>query len=121
MNRSKFNQKTSTSNLKENSVVFFDKDDFGDLSIRRELVLEDFLPSKVHPLSELSFADRISSLQWNLKDGVIFKLFEDERGRGLQSSFAGAGELANLSGLKGKAKGFGWFTGDDFISTSEPH
>jgi len=65
-------------------------------------------PHKSHRLKS-GIHDDLSSLRWNLADGIVVVLYQDSDGEGNQIAVWGRGQFDSLGGFNDKATSWSWF------------
>lgn len=120
MNTRKITRESPKDVLREmqpNSVVLYDAASFGRTGSESTILLSEKSPWQIHSLKDLMLRDNVASIRWNINEGSIFKLFENQDGSGRQLSFSGAGQMPRLesAGESHAITAWGWFTSDQFI------
>jgi hypothetical protein len=81
-----------TNGVKRNTVVLYEHRKFDRKGRKRIISVSDYSPQLVHSLHTMDFKDCMSSLKWNLEDGVSIVFTEDHDGGGRKYQIWGQGQ-----------------------------
>jgi hypothetical protein len=92
----------------ENTVWLYKDSDFRNKETWLYIDPQAMEPRKSHRLKS-GIHDDLSSLRWNLADGIVVVLYQDVNGEGRQIAIWGRGQFDSLGGFNDKATSWSWF------------
>jgi hypothetical protein len=111
----------------ENTMWLYKDSDFRGNETWVHIDPQAMAPHKSHRLKS-GIHDDLSSLRWNLADGIVVVLYQDSNGEGSQIAIWGRGQFDSLGRFNDKATSWSWFrigekeskTLDDPLRATEP-
>jgi len=93
-----------------NSLVLYEDRNFKGGRIRIINVTE-YSPTSLYSLHTINFKDCLSSLQWNLDEGIVVTMYEDHDGGGRQYQVWGVGQDSSThnNNFKDCASSWNWY------------
>ena len=93
-----------------NSLVLYEHRDFGG-GRKRIINVTEYSPTSLYSLHTINFKDCLSSLEWNLDEGIVVTLYEDHDGGGRQYQVWGVGRDSSThnNNFKDCASSWNWY------------
>lgn len=104
-----------TGKVAKNQVLLYEHRDFKEQGRRRILNITEHSPANIYSLHTMDFKDCLSSLRWDLEEGIVVTFYEDHQGGGRQYQIWGTGEDKDThdNGFKDCASSWAWHRGSD--------
>jgi hypothetical protein len=97
----------------KNSVILYEHKQYNkDKKGRKRIIsVTEYSPTSLYSLHVIDFKDCLSSLRWNLDDGIVLTLYEGHDGGGRQYQIWGAGKDSDThnNDFKDCASSWNWY------------
>jgi len=95
----------------QNYVIIYEHRDFEDRDRIRVLAVTEHQPQLTFSLHVMDFKDCLSSLRWNLDEGIVVQFSENHEGGGRIYQIWGSGEDADThnNGFGDRASSWSWY------------
>lgn len=95
----------------KNSLILYEHQNFEERGRRRIISVTDHSATSIHSLHQIDFKDCLSSLRWNLDEGIVVTLYEDHDGGGRQYQVWGKGQdpTTHDNDFKDCASSWNWY------------
>lgn len=100
-----------SSSVLQNTLILYEHRDFDERGRVRIIALTDYTPQHHHSLHTMDFKDCLSSLRWNLDDGIVVEFAEHHDGGGRKYQCWGKGEDGDThnNNFKDCASSWAWW------------
>ena len=100
-----------SSSVPQNTLILYEHRDFDETGRVRIIAVTDYTPQHHHSLHTMDFKDCLSSLRWNLDDGIVVEFAEHHDGGGRKYQCWGKGEDGDThnNNFKDCASSWAWW------------